>query len=83
MGALADKLESLSRKHRERWVVEMEPHNYSDGTTHFTHVGYDAKDAAGNPIKVRVADYVTPELGELLELMHNNVDEIISALRKT
>ena len=48
-----------------------------DGTTHFTHVEYRTDDGMG----VGIADYVTPELGELLCTLHNELDRIIEALR--
>jgi hypothetical protein len=83
MSKLADTLERLASKHREPWYIAKEPHDYPDGTTHFTHVRYTACDSAGEAITVGVAQYVTPELGELLCALHNNLTEIIEALRKT
>ena len=83
MNELASAIERLARKHREPWYVVREPHEYKDGTTHFTHVRYTAHDSSGAPITVAIADHVTPELGELLCLLHNNIDAIIEALRKT
>jgi hypothetical protein len=80
---LADRLERLVDKRREPWRIEREPHNYNDGTTHFTHVVYDAYDSAGAKLKVMVGKYVTPDLAELMCSLHNNVDLIIRALRKT
>lgn len=77
---LADKLEDLAERHREPWRVDQEPHNYPDGTKHFNHVRYTS-DSNGEPMTVEVAHYVTPELGELLCLLHNNLDKIIFGLR--
>ena len=82
MSELADTLERLAAKHPEPWCVVKEPHNYPDGTTHFTHVRYVARDSADTEMTVVVADYVTPELGELLCALHNNLSAIIVALRK-
>jgi hypothetical protein len=77
---LADRLRLLWSKHREEWRVEEEPHSYKDGTDHFNHVRYTAKHMGDN-LTVEVAQYVTPELGELLCLLHNNLDRIVPALR--
>lgn len=77
---LADRLRQLSSQHRQEWRVEEEPHTYKDGTDHFTHVRYTAKHNGGD-LTVEVAHYVTPELGELLCLLHNNIDRIVPALR--
>jgi hypothetical protein len=82
MSELADAIERLARRYREPWYAVREPHGYPDGTTHFTHVHYTAHDGGGAPLTIAVADHVTPELGELLCLLHNNIDAIIDALRK-
>ena len=82
MSELADTLERLAGKCREPWYIEKEPHDYPDGTTHFTHVRYSALAIDGTPMTVAVANYVTPELGELLCALHNNLTAIIEALRK-
>ena len=81
MSELADAIERLARKHPEPWYVVKEPHKYPDGTTHFTHVRY-THDSSGAQMTVAVANHVTPELGELLCVLHNNIDTIIEALRK-
>jgi len=81
MSDLADSIEALA-EHREPWYVAKEPHGHPDGTTHFTHVHYDA-DISGTTITVKVASHVTPELGELLCVLHNNIDSIVAALRQT
>ena len=47
-----------------------------DGTTHFTHVEYRTDDG----MRVGIADYVTPELGELLCTLHNELDRITRSL---
>jgi hypothetical protein len=83
MSELADTVERLAKEHREPWYIAKEPHNYKDGTTHFAHVRYTAHDSEGMPITVAIADYVTPELGELLCVLHNNINDIVAALRHT
>jgi hypothetical protein len=83
MSELANAIERLAREHREPWYVVREPHEYPDGTTHFTHVRYAARDSDGAPVTVGIADHVTPELGELLCMLHNNIDAIVEALRKS
>jgi hypothetical protein len=83
MSELANTIERLVREHREPWYVVKEPHEYPDGTTHFTHVRYTGHDSDGVPMTVAIADYVTPELGEHLCILHNNIDAIIEALRKS
>jgi hypothetical protein len=85
MSELADSIERLARKHREPWyVVNVKmPFEYPDGTTHYTHVHYTAHDRNGAPLTVGIARHVTPELAELLCLLHNNIDVIIEALRKS
>jgi hypothetical protein len=57
---LADKLEALAKKHREPWYIEKEPHDYNDGTTHFTHVRYKTIDGESADVMVAVAEYVRP-----------------------
>jgi len=82
MSELADTIEALAQRCREPWYVVREPHDYPDGTTHFTHVHYDARDKSGALLTVRVASHVTPELAELLCVLHNNIDVIAVALRQ-
>jgi len=82
MSELADTIEALAERHREPWYVVREPHDYPDGTSHFTHVHYDARDKSGALITVRVASHVTPELAELLCVLHNHTDVIAAALRQ-
>jgi hypothetical protein len=77
---LSDQLEALSRRHREPWRIDEEPHPYNDGTKHFTHVRYTAR-LDSDPLDVEVARYVTPDLAELLCALHNNLPDIIKALR--
>jgi hypothetical protein len=79
---LAARLEALREVPRGEWRVEKEPHDYPDGTTEFTHVRYTSE-LFGEKLTVEVARYVTPELAELLCLLHNNLDKIIPALRAT
>jgi hypothetical protein len=83
MCELANAIEALVRKHPEPWYVVKEPHKYPNGTTHFTHVRYTRHDSSGGQMRVEVANHVTPELGELLCVLHNNIDAIIEALRKS
>lgn len=78
---LANRLEELRSLSAQNWRVEKEPHDYPDGTDHFNHVRYTAKHF-GESITVEVANHVTPELGELLCLLNNNLDGIIKALRQ-
>lgn len=79
-GELAAKLDRLRERYSDPWKPVQEPHDYKDGTTHFTHVRYE-HDSAGGLMSVEVASHVTPELAELLCLLHNNLDEIVGALR--
>ena len=82
MSELADTIEALAERHREPWYVVREPHDYPDGTSQFTHVHYDARDKSGALLTVRVASHVTPELAELLCVLHNHTDVIAAALRQ-
>jgi len=90
MSELADTIEALAQRCREPWYVVKEPHGYPDGTSHFTHVQYDARDKSGvpltvksgAPLTVRVASHVTPELAELLCVLHNHTEVIVAALRQ-
>jgi hypothetical protein len=77
---LANRLEELRSLSAENWRVEKEPHSYNDGTTHFNHVRYTAKHF-GEDMTVEVASHVSSNLGELLCLLNNNLDDIIGALR--
>ena len=79
---LADAIEALCTFNDQPWRVEQEPHNYSDGTTHFTHVVHDFTDSTGDRGVVRVGEYVTPELAEMMCLLMNNRVAIINALKK-
>src|SRR5262245_31378825 len=72
---LTDRLEALRDKDGDEWRIRQEPHSHPDDTTHFTHVEFTSR-ALGEPVAVRVASHVTPELGELLCLLHNNLDQI-------
>ena len=64
----------------EPWRIEKEPHDYPDGTTHFTHVRKAAR-VSGEPLAVTIGSYLTPDLAELLVLMRNNLPEIIRRAR--
>jgi hypothetical protein len=79
---LLDRLTELDQSAglRELWCIELEPHDYSDGTTHFTHVrttGY----VQGEPVNVSVGSHLTPALAELLVTMRNNLPELIRLAR--
>lgn len=74
---LADRLDELADATRPEWRIVKQPHDYPDGTTHFTHVQYTSKDG----MNVEVASYVTPDLAELLCLLHNNLDKLTFGLR--
>jgi hypothetical protein len=79
---LLDRLAELSQSNglTEPWRIELEPHDYPDGTTHFTHVrttGY----VQGEPVNVSVGSYLTPALAELLVTMRNNLPELIRLAR--
>lgn len=56
-------------------------HGYKDGTTHSTHVRYKTTDGESAEVTVAVANYVTPDLVELMCTLHNNLPVIIEALR--
>lgn len=77
---LANRIEELRSLTAENWRVEKEPNSYQDGTSHFNHVRYTAKHF-GEDVTVEVANHVSPNLGELLCLLNNNLDMIIKALR--
>jgi len=78
---LSDKLALLAEGDADVWRVEKEPHDYNDGTAHFTNVVYTTHDAGGVTMDVRVMEYLTPATAELSGLLHNNVRQIIAALR--
>jgi hypothetical protein len=59
-------------------MIEQEPHDYPDGTTHFTHVVCTSNSTVtGEPVKVVIGKYLTPELAELLVLMRNNLPKLV------
>lgn len=77
---LLARLAALHQKCRpaEPWCIEQEPHDYPDGTTHFTHVvSTSHSTVTGEPVKVVIGKYLTPELAELLVLMRNNLPHLI------
>jgi len=79
---LLDRLAELdqSSQPEEPWRIEQEPHDYPDGTTHFTHVcttGY----VQGEPVFVSIGKYLTPNLAELLVVMRNNLPELVRLAR--
>jgi hypothetical protein len=81
MHMMLNRLESLYTNNAEEWRVQEEPHNYPDGTTHFTHVLYTAYDVEENPMTIMIGRYVTPDLAELLVLEHNNLPKLIRLAR--
>jgi hypothetical protein len=82
---LLDRLAELSQIRSrkgldETWRIEKEPHDYPDGTTHFTHVhttGYVKEEA----VTVVIASHVTPDLAEMLVTMRNNLPELLRLAR--
>lgn len=72
------RIKELLKKYPEPWVIEKEPHDYNDGTTHFTHVRYRAKRAwnNGEEINVEIGSHVTPDLAELLVLLREAADDL-------
>ena len=77
---LLARLAALHQKCRpaEPWRLEQEPHDYPDGTTHFTHVvSTSHTTVTGEPVKIVIGKYLTPELAELLVLMRNNLPDLI------
>ena len=78
---LAERIDRLAERYDAPWQVVKEPHDYNDGTTHFTHVEYITAEQHHDNSTVRVADTVTPALAELLCLLHNNIHTIVAALR--
>jgi len=69
-----EQIRELLDKYPEPWVIEKEPHDYPDGTTHFTHVRYRKKPAWGKDeeICVEIGSHVTPDLAELLILLREH-----------
>jgi len=61
----------------EPWRIEQEPHDYPDGTTHFTHVVSTNRAWEGEPVTVVIGKYLKPELAELLVLMRNNLPDLV------
>lgn len=79
---LLDRLTELSQSTglQEPWRIAQEPHNYPDGTTHFTHVCTTGS-VQGEPVNVSVGSHLTPALAELLVTMRNNLSELIRLAR--
>jgi len=69
-------------EHANPWYVFRQPHDYPDGTTHFTHVQCQMHDNDGTPLTVSVGSYLTPELAELMTLSHNHLRELIAWARR-
>lgn len=82
MRKLLARLMELHQQHEEPWQIVQEPHNYPDGTTHFTHVEFCGNMSDGSPIRVSVGRYLTPDLAELMVLSHNHLPELIAWARK-
>jgi len=76
---LLARLSTLHKKCNpdEAWRIEQEPHDYPDGTTHFTHVRMTGH-AGGESVRVSICSHVTPELAELIVLMRNNLPDLIA-----
>ena len=76
---LLARLAALHQKCRpdEPWRIEQEPHDDPDGTTHFTHVVCTSSNVGGDPVRVVIGKYLTPELAELLVLMRNNLPDLV------
>ena len=66
-----ERIRVLLAQYPEPWTIEKEPHDYPDGTTHFTHVRYRSKRdwSKGEEICVEIGSHVTPDLAELLILL--------------
>ena len=77
------ELEQLERTHglSEPWRIEEEPHDYPDGTTHFTNVRTTGH-VMGGTINVAISRHVTPALAELLVMMWNNLPELLRLARQ-
>jgi|SRR6185437_16352591 len=73
------RIRELLDKYPEPWVIEKEPHDYPDGTNHFTYVRYRGKPAwaKGEEICVEIGSHVTPDLAELLILLREHAIETI------
>ncbi len=81
---LLNRLDELHGKRRPGdgpWRVVEVPHDYLDGTTHFTHVQYTAY-LNNEAVTVSIGKYLTPNVAELLVLMRNNLPELIRLARK-
>ncbi len=78
-------LAALHQKCRpgEPWRIEREPHDYPDGTTYFIHVVSTSCDVNGEPDRVIIGRYLTPELAELLVLMRNNLPDLVGWAQAT
>ena len=77
------RLSELHKKCRpeEPWRVDLEPHDYPDGTMHFNHVRTTSH-AHGERVTVTIGKHLTPELAELLVLMRNSLPELIRLARR-
>lgn len=71
-----ERIKELLAKYPEPWVIEKEPHDYKDGTTHFTHVRYYVTDQVfGERHCVEIGSHVSPDLAELLILLRENAED--------
>ncbi len=77
------ELHQLVRTHglSEPWRIEEEPHDYPDGTTHFTNVRTTGH-VMGGTINVMIGRHVTPALAESLVTMWNNLPELLRIARQ-
>jgi hypothetical protein len=82
LAQMLDRLEELDQATSELgvWRIAIEPHDYPDGTTHFTHVRSTAH-VKGEPVTVTISSYTDPETAELLVLLRNNLSDLIRLAR--
>lgn len=83
MRKLLARLAELHQKCGEHeWQIVQEPHDYNDGTTHFTHVEYQVTMTNGTPARVSIGRHLTPATAELLTLSYNHLPDLIAWARK-
>jgi hypothetical protein len=83
---LLDRLAELDQLVRTRglselWRIEEEPHDYPDGTTHFTHVRTTGH-VMGETVNVTISHRITPALAELIATMRNNLPDMLRLARQ-
>jgi len=80
---LLDRLAQLRQEFPEQWQIVQQPHNYPDGTTHFTHVVQCPVTLwDGSPLTISIGTFLTPDLAELMTLSHNHLPDLITLARK-